>query len=229
MVEDAARQIDWGLCTHCLQCVGACIYESLNGCGKEMTVAEVVAEVLRDEVFYETSQGGVTISGGEALSQGEFLHGLLEASKKAGLHTALDTSGLAPWRVLERVLPLIDLLLYDVKHLESQAHLKMTGVPNEQILANLRKATGRARIWLRLPLIHGFNDSEEHVRGLIELAKEVDAEKISLLPYHLGGESKCQQIGRAYEFYDGRAPDPERVAVLKDLIEQSGVKASVSS
>jgi pyruvate formate lyase activating enzyme len=229
MVEDGPREIDWERCTHCLQCVDSCIYESLNACGREMTVGEVMAEVIRDEVFYETSKGGVTLSGGEALSQGAFLHGLLEASKEAGLHTALDTSGMAPWRVLERVLPLTDLLLYDVKHLDSRAHLEMTGVPNEPILENLRRAAGSTRIWLRVPLIAGFNDSEEHVRGLVDLAKEVGAEKISLLPYHLGGESKCAQIGTVYGFDDGRAPEAEHVAMLKQLIEASGVAASVSS
>jgi pyruvate formate lyase activating enzyme len=229
LVDGEARRIDWALCNHCLRCVEACPHDSLVACGREMHVEEVVAEVVRDRPFYETSNGGVTISGGEALSQAGFLLALLEALKQEKLHTALDTSGFAPGEVLEAVLPLVDLLLYDIKHLDSRAHRSGTGVRNELILENLRMASKNSRIWLRVPLISGYNDSGEHVRELAALAREVGAEKISLLPYHEGGESKSRQIGKPYEFEEGRAPDPERLALLKEWIEREGVVASIGS
>jgi pyruvate formate lyase activating enzyme len=149
--------------------------------------------------------------------------------KDEGVHTALDTSGFAPWGSLEAVLGLVDLVLYDIKHLESEVHRRATGVPNELILENLRKAAGRSPVWLRVPLISGFNDSDEHIESLVGLAKEVDAEKISLLPYHEGGRAKCEQVGRSYEFNEGRAPDDDRVQRLKGLIESGGITASIGN
>jgi len=227
LVDGEAREIDWSRCNHCLRCVEACIYGSLNACGSEMEVAAVVAEVVRDRPFYETSNGGVTLSGGEALSQREFLKALLAALKREELHTVLDTTGFAPWEELEAVLPLVDLLLWDVKHLEPEAHRRMTGVCNELILENLRKAAKTTPVWLRVPLIAGFNDSEAHFGGLVELARAVKAERISLLPYHEGGESKSRQIGQSYPFKEGRAPDEARVIMLKELIEREGLVASI--
>jgi pyruvate formate lyase activating enzyme len=227
LIEGEGRQIDWARCNHCLRCVEACLYGSLNACGREMEVEAVVAEVVRDRPFYETSKGGVTISGGEALSQRDFLLALLTALKDEALHTVLDTAGFAPWQDLEAVLPLVDLLLWDIKHLEPEAHRRMTGVCNEQILENLSRASQSTPVWLRVPLIAGFNDSEMHLCGLVELARKVRAERISLLPYHEGGESKCRQIGRPYEFNEGRAPEEGRVIMLKQLIERAGLAASI--
>jgi pyruvate formate lyase activating enzyme len=229
LVDGEGRKVDWNLCNHCLQCVEACVYGAMAACGREMRVDEIVAEAIRDRAFYETSNGGVTISGGEPLLQSEFLLALLRALKDEGVHTALDTSGFAPWGSLEAVLGLVDLVLYDIKHLESEVHRRATGVPNELILENLRKAAGRSPVWLRVPLISGFNDSDEHIESLVGLAKEVDAEKISLLPYHEGGRAKCEQVGRSYEFNEGRAPDDDRVQRLKGLIESGGITASIGN
>ena len=103
----------------------------------------------------------------------------------------------------------------------------MTGVGNELILENLRRAARTNATWLRVPLISGFNDSEQHIRSVIGLAKEVGAQKLSLLPYHEGGESKSRQIGQSYPFKEGRAPDEARVIMLKELIEREGLVASV--
>jgi pyruvate formate lyase activating enzyme len=194
-----------------------------------MRVEAVVAEAVRDRTFYETSNGGDTISGGEPLCQSEFLLALLRALKDEGLHTALDTSGSAPWESLDAVLDLVDLLLYDIKHLESKVHERATGVGNERILDNLRRAAGRTRIWLRVPLIAGFNDSDEHIGGVLRLAREVGAEKISLLPYHEGGRAKSGQIGGVYAFDEGRAPDEVRVRSLKEFIESGDVTASIGA
>jgi len=225
----AGREIDWSRCTHCLRCVDACPYGSLNACGRELVVDAVVAEAVRDRPFYATSNGGVTISGGEALAQPDFLHALLKALKREGLHTALDTSGFAPWETLERVLPFVDLLLWDVKHLDPAKHVEGTGVSNELILENLRRAARTVPVWLRVPLIADYNDAREHVAAIVDLAREIGAERICLLPYHEGGEPKSRQIGRAYGFEEGRAPDAEHVAALREWIAREGVAAHVES
>jgi pyruvate formate lyase activating enzyme len=102
-------------------------------------------------------------------------------------------------------------------------------VPNKIILDNLRKAAKRSHIWLRVPLISGFNDSEDHIKRIVLLAQEIGAQKISLLPYHEGGKSKCEQLGLPYGFPDGKEPDEKRVDKLKRMIEKSGLRASVGN
>jgi len=229
IAEEKGRKIDWGKCNQCLQCVDACIYGSLNICGRHMEVKEVFDEVIRDEPFYKNSGGGVTVSGGEALSQSEFVTELLEMSKKEGLHTALDTTGYAPWEKMERVLNSVDLVLFDIKHLDSREHKRTTSVKNELILENLEKTSQLKRLWLRMPLIKGYNDSEAYIRDIALLGKRIGAEKISLLPYHEGGESKCEQLGRSYLFTGAAAPDDEHIDSLKQIVESLGIKTSIGS
>jgi len=224
------RRIHWDRCAQCLACVDVCIYGSLQRCGRQMGVEDVLEEVVRDEAFYRNSGGGMTVSGGEALSQGAFVARLFEEAKRAGLHTALDTSGYASWGILEYVIKRADLILWDIKHLDEEAHRWGTGVGNALILENLKRASGLAKaIWLRMPLIKDFNDSEPHIRRIIALGKEIGAEKVSLLPYHEGGKSKCEQMGRVYPFPEGRSPDEETLDRLKRMIEAAGLRASVGS
>lgn len=229
LCEDEGREIDWVRCSQCLLCVEACQYGSLNACGRTMQVAEVVDEVVADRVFYETSNGGVTFSGGEPLWQVDFLRFLLMACKEERLHTALDTSGCARWQDIEGLLRFVDLVLYDVKHLDPLEHRRVTGAGNELILENLRRVAKTTATWLRVPLIAGFNDSEQHISGVVELAKEIGAERVSLLPYHEGGKVKSGQIGEAYGFSEGRTPTGEHIAELKKIAERKGMEMSVGS
>jgi pyruvate formate lyase activating enzyme len=194
-----------------------------------MRVRDVVDEVMRDEAFYRNSGGGVTMSGGEPLLQADFVVGLLRELKKRGVHTAVDTSGYVAWSQVEKVLPHADLLLFDVKHLDDERHLRATGVHNGPILENLKKASGLLPLWLRLPLIGDFNDGEEYIRRVALLGKEIGAEKISLLPYHEGGKSKCEQLGRPYPFPDGRPVADEHVNDLKGIFEKEGLRVGVGS
>ena len=229
LTREVGRKIAWDKCNHCLACVDACIYNSLNVCGKYMNLEEVLDEVIKDEAFYKNSGGGMTISGGEALSQWDFVGRLLKEGKRLGLHTALDTSGYTPWERMKEVLPFVDLILWDIKHLDSREHKKMTGVENQMILKNITKASKKKTLWLRMPLIAGFNDSDAHIAKLIDLAKAVTAQKISLLPYHEGGKSKCEQLGRSYPFPEGRAPSDERIESIQAMIEKQGLNVSIGS
>lgn len=227
--KEEGRKIDWNRCSQCLECTEACIYNSLNRCGRDVNVEEVLDEVMRDEAFYNNSGGGITVSGGEALSQIKFVAVLLERSKQEGLHTAIDTAGYAPWQDMKKVLHFADLVLFDIKHLDNREHKRATGVGNELILKNLIRASKETKIWLRVPLISGFNDSEEHIQGIATLGRKVGAEKISLLPYHEGGKSKCRQMGLTYGLPDGKAPEDEHIQELKNLVGKIGLKAGIRS
>lgn len=231
ITKEEGRKIDWEKCNQCLRCVAACIYNSLNRCGTYMEVKEVFDEVVKDEDFYKNSGGGVTVSGGEPLLQTEFVYKLLRICKERGLPTALDTTGYAAWEKIEKILPLTDLLLWDIKHLDTREHKRSTGVENEPILENLAKAARSklSHIWLRIPLIADFNDSEEHLRSIAALGKKIGAEKISLLPYHEGGKSKAEQLGRSYEFSEAKAPSDEHITRLKQMMEQEGVRVAIGN
>jgi pyruvate formate lyase activating enzyme len=229
MTREEGRKIDWSKCNQCLECIKACIYNSLTACGRHLQVRDVVDEILKDADFYKNSRGGMTVSGGEALSQSTFTAGLLEACKQEGLHTALDTTGYASWDKTKSVLAHVDLVLFDIKHLDPQEHMKATGVENGIILENLLKLTGEKEVWLRMPLIAGFNDSETHLVRVAALVKKVGARKLSLLPYHEGGIAKCRQLGRAYPWPDAKAPDGAHVERLKALMQKEGVTVTVGS
>jgi len=229
ITREKGRKIDWSKCNQCLECIKACIYNALMTCGRYVQVSDVVDEILRDADFYKNSGGGMTVSGGEALSQSSFTADLLAACKREGLHTALDTTGYASWEKMKPVLAHVDLVLFDIKHLDCLEHQKATGVKNGIILENLLKLSGKKAIWLRMPLIAGFNDSEDHLVRVTTLAKKVGARKLSLLPYHEGGISKCHQLGRPYPWPDAKAPGDEHVLKLKELIASEGINVSIGS
>jgi len=190
---------------------------------------EVLDEVVRDRDFYGNSGGGVTVSGGEPLSQPEFVTGFLESCREEGLHTALDTTGYAAWEIMEHVVKLVDLVLFDVKHLDPEKHRYATGRDNRLIMENLKKTSQVAVTWLRVPLISGFNDCEEEIGELAKLGKTLGVEKVSLLPYHEGGVSKSTQMGKAYRLPDAHGPDGERLNRLREIIEGEGVPVSLGS
>lgn len=228
-IHEHQRTIDRNKCNDCFNCVEFCIYRSLSVCGRYMSSPDILEEILKDKAFYENSGGGVTVSGGEPLSQGDFVADLFALCRNAGLNTVLDTTGYAPWETMKAVIEFADLILFDIKHLDREAHKKTTGVDNHLILQNLKRAADYARIWLRIPLIAGFNDSEEHVRAITRLGRRYRVEKISLLPYHEGGKTKCEQIGGAYSFPGNSPPDDAHLIRLKQIIEHEGLKCDVGT
>lgn len=224
-IEGEGRVVDWDACTHCLQCVDACLYGAMTTSGHERRVEDVMRIVMQDKIFYEKSGGGLTVSGGEPLLQFEFTSALLAAAKAEGLHTTMDTCGYAPWERFEAVLPHLDLALFDIKHLDDTEHERATTVSNRIILENLEKLKGRVAIWIRVPLIAGYNDSPEHIARVADLAAHIGAERLSLLPYHEGGLSKCAQIGKAYEIEEDAEPAQDHIEALAQIIKARGVDA----
>lgn len=200
-------------CTRCGACAIACQAEALMMSGQEMTVAEVIAEIERDSLFYDESGGGVTFSGGEPLMQPDFLAELLRTCRARGLHTALDTSGYAPWATLERVSEDVSLFLYDLKLMDDRKHREFTGVSNELILANLRELARRgSAIIIRLPLIPGINDDPENIRRTGEFVASLARPcPINILPYHRAGIAKYTKLGRAYPLPEVEPPAEGRL------------------
>ncbi len=216
-------------CTVCGKCAEVCHAGALEMVGREMSADEVMAEVVKDRQFYETSGGGVTLSGGEPMVQPEFAGELLEKAKGEGLHTCLDTCGNVSYDRYEAVMPFVDLFLYDIKETDSARHEQFTGAGNELILENLKKldaAGGNAII--RCPVIPGMNDREEHFRAVGALASSLkNVQGINLMAYHPLGSSKSERLGKEYKVdceEAAGASDIERW--LKLLADVSGVSVS---
>ena len=193
----AVHAFDRARCRSCGTCAAACASGALETVGREIEAEDVLREVLRDRVFYETSGGGLTLSGGEPLLQPAFAAALLRAAKAEGLHTAVETSGFAPWKDLDALAGSVDLFLYDIKETDPERHREFTGVPNESILGNLRKLhAGGARIALRCPIIPACNDREDHFAGIAALMRELPGlAETELLAYHPLGQGKGARLG----------------------------------
>ncbi len=228
-LEGGVARIDRALCDLCMDCAAACPTGALEVSGEEVTIEEAVNESCRDEPFYKNSDGGVTLSGGEPLFQPAFALRFLRECKERGLSTALDTCGYAPWEVFEGILAHTDLVLFDVKHLDPEMHLEGTGVDNDLILDNLRRmtASGRTRVWIRIPVIPGYNDSEEHARALAERLAGMPVEKVSLLDYHEWGKPKYGFLGKEVPFQGEVSEDPERLERLKGIMESAGLSVTI--
>ena len=177
-------------------------------CGREMSVDEVMAEVLRDAVFYRSSGGGVTFTGGEPTFQFEFLKALCAAARDAGVHVAVDTSGYAPWERFAELAPLVDLFLYDLKCMDSERHARLVGVPNERILENLRRLDeSGAKTWIRCPLVPGLNDRDDDLLALRAFTDGLrNMEKLEICPYHPLGLEKCAKFGLTPRYSEKAQP-----------------------
>jgi pyruvate formate lyase activating enzyme len=228
-VVDGVACVERTLCDLCMECVEACPTGSLEVSGKEITIQEAVHECCQDEPFYRNSDGGVTLSGGEPLYQPGFALQFLKACQEKGLHTALDTCGYAPWEVFEEILAYTDLVLFDVKHLDPEMHLRGTGVENGLVLANLRKTldSRRAGVWIRIPVIPGYNDSEEHAGEVARTLSRGPVEKVSLLGYHEWGKPKYGFLGRGYPFEGEVARGQEKLERMRDIIEAEGLSVTI--
>jgi len=206
--------LNQSLCVGCGDCIRACPNGARELAGRQMSVEQVISEIVKDTLFYEESGGGVTFSGGEPLMQAEFVRAVATRCQAFDIHTALDTSGYASEDALMKVTNVIDLFLYDVKTLDDATHLAHTGVSNRSILRNLRMLDDMGkRIWIRFPLVPGVNDDEHSLSDLIDLICSLRAvEAIQVLPYHRAGAGKYRRLGREYAFLETEEPSGEDAA-----------------
>ena len=203
-------------CIGCQACADVCSFGALESFGKEYSIDEIIREVGRDRAYYGES-GGVTISGGEPFTQFSALIDVLKALKENGYHTCIETSGYTSAERIRQAYEYTDLFLYDVKCIDSDKHRKYTGVDNQMILDNLRwlLTTGK-RVWVRIPIIPTFNDTEKEMLRIKSLLDSYGApERIELLPYHAMGEHKYAAIGKTVQTYS--VPSEEKMMRLKKI------------
>ena len=218
------------LCKMCGKCAEVCPTKAIEISGHPMSVAEIMNEIEKERVFFDQSGGGVTFSGGEPLLQSKFLIELLDECSKRGIHTAVDTAGLANTEIILDVAKRTDLFLYDLKMMDSERHRKWVGVPNEKILENLKavSATG-VKIIIRIPLIGGVNDDAENMEATARFVAELSGEKklVNLLPYHKIAQTKYQKLGRPEDFQLLEEPTKEAQQQAIAIFERYGIQASI--
>lgn len=193
-----------------------CPSKAFHVIGKEMTVDEVLHEALKDKAFFDTSGGGITLSGGEPLMQGDFAVSILEKAKEQNIHTTIETCGCVPWETFDRAASFLDYLIMDVKCFDEKKHVQNTGGSNRQILENLSRVRSKypfLKIKVRTPVIPGVNDSEEEIGRIVDFIK-TKAVEYELLKYHKLGLPKYESLGREYPMGDAELSE-ERFSELK--------------
>jgi len=219
-------------CTICGSCVETCYAEALELMGKKMTVEQVMDEVLRDRMFYETSGGGITLSGGEPVLHAAFSMEILKCSKQSALHTAIETCGNYPWEQLEKLLPFIDLIMMDIKLFNSAKHQSITGQRNERTLENGRRlALSGKPIIFRTPVIPTVNDNLEDIKSIALFIRELmqsragndPAIQYELLPFHKLAADKYRHLGREYPAQHLDSPENGWLKSVVDTVQMLGV------
>jgi len=212
-------------CAGCGICARQCYAGAIELVGREMTVRQVLDDVLRDLPFYQSSGGGLTVSGGEPMAQFPFTAALLRTARSEGLHTCLDTCGYAPTGQFLSLIEVVDLFLYDMKDTNPERHQKLTGVSLEPILTYLEQIDAAGgRIVLRCPLIPGLNTDRDHLRRLGELAQSMaNIQEVTVHPYHPLGHSKAERIGKPWPLGElGFTPPDEIDTWIKEIQAHTG-------
>lgn len=227
--DDDLIIVDREKCVGSGECVEVCPSEALELVGKEITVRDLVAELMKDGVFYQTSGGGVTFSGGEPLCQPGFVRQVAEELSKQGVHTALDTAGDIPWNQFEEVLDVIDLVLYDIKTVDRDLHKQLTGRDNDLIIENARKLSKKnIPMHMRLVVVPGLNDSLEDLTERMEFITSLEnVEQVDLLPYHRYGVGKYAQLGMDYQLRDVEEYSDEQIETFRSHIAPYGIPVTV--
>ena len=193
--------IDTNKCTLCKQCINTCPQKALTSEGEIKTVQQVLDIVLQDEVFYEESDGGITLSGGEFLMQTQFAEELLIAAKEKNLHTCCETTGFCTPEKFQHIIQYIDYILFDLKHWDSQRHLEGTGIDNKLILTNMKyDISNGKKVRHRIPVIPNFNDSLEDAKKFCNILHDVGSNQCQLLPFHQFGENKYHLLNKQYAY-----------------------------
>jgi len=222
--------VDRAECSGCGCCVSVCYAQARTLVGRSVGVKDVLGVVLRDRVFYEESGGGVTVGGGEPLEQPDFVAALLQSCRDEDVHTAIETCGLAHREVLEKVLQHTDLLLFDLKHMNTETHKRYTGAGNECILENAKNASKIAKeMIVRLPLIPNVNSSQENIEDLAQFitASLRRVRKVDVLPYHTMGASKIMRLGKKYPMNDFEPLKKTEIERAKAILESYGLEVKV--
>lgn len=225
-----------GRCLSCQLCANACLQNAIRFAGEKVSIGHIMDIIRRDKAYYTHSGGGVTVSGGEAFVQFNGLIDILSACREEGIHTAVETCGQVEPGKIHRALPLIDLFLFDIKHSDKTLLKKETGAHSDTILENLSyiAACDPQKVIIRTPVIPGFNFNENDIQfgetaiqSIFELAMHLKIKKIHLLPYHILGKGKYEQMGLAYPFAYDRILSKDALIPLKEIGEKMGLSVQI--
>lgn len=222
---DGKHYVNYEQCKLCRKCIKACTPDALSIIGESISVEEVMDEVIKDKKFYDNSGGGITVTGGEPTAQINFLVKLLENCKQENIHTAIETCGYATENDYKKILPLVDLFLFDYKITGKNKHKKYTGVSNKLILSNLDLLCKRdANVILRCPIIPGINNCEEHYKAIADLTNKYKSIlETHVMVYNNWGISKNKNIGN-FNYFKTRMFSEEEMASLIKKLRELGVK-----
>lgn len=226
-IVDGKIVFDRSKCTACGVCTDWCITEARELAGKEYTVDALVKEAMKDKIFYEQSGGGVTLSGGEVMASQhmDYVEEVCRKLHENGVSVFIDTSGYTDYENLKRVLPYVDVFLYDIKVMDPKDHKKFIGVDNSLILENLKKLSDEgAGLYIRLPIIQQVNATDEHIESVIHFLKEnnIHARQVNLLPYHDIGKGKYASLDMEYHDDEMSVPVSELMEHFKSMFEEQG-------
>jgi len=231
-IQDSAHAIDRAACLACGRCVERCPHGALSIKGHSIPADSVIAKAARLKPFFDHSSGGITITGGEVTGQVPFAKAVLEGCRLEEIHTAIETSGACGWGRLEALLEHTDLVLYDIKLMDDDAHRRWTGASNKRILENaarLAKASnnGGPQVQVRVPLIPDITDTEENLRAIFAFMREVDLPSVALLPYNPSSAAKYEWLDLEYTV-EGEPQSEERLQELLELARTSDLEAAIS-
>ena len=226
-IVDGKIVFDRSKCTACGVCTDWCITEARELAGKEYTVDALVKEAMKDKIFYEQSGGGVTLSGGEVMASQhmDYVEEVCRKLHENGVSVFIDTSGYTDYKNLKRILPYVDVFLYDIKVMDPKDHKKFIGVDNSLILENLKKLSDEgAGLYIRLPIIQQVNATDEHIESVMHFLKEnnIHARQVNLLPYHDIGKGKYASLDMEYHDDEMSVPVSELMEHFKSMFEEQG-------
>jgi pyruvate formate lyase activating enzyme len=228
--EDTKASIDINKekCITCseLKCIDMCLNDALRPTGKTMTVEQVMKVIKRDSPYYKRN-GGVTLSGGDPTYQPEFAVNILKACKEEYINTAVESAMFTSAEIVNKFIPVTDLFLTDIKHMDEDKHKKLTGVSNKPILNNISIISKHKPVVIRVPVIPDLNDDKENIISISRFCAENNIDRVNLLPYHKLGVAKYEQLGLTYDISDVNSPDKEKMELLKESVESLGVKCII--
>jgi pyruvate formate lyase activating enzyme len=228
IIRRPAARIDVTRCSACGACATACPQQAIMIIGQRWPVEVLAAEIKRDSDFFEESGGGVTLSGGEPMLQHAYLARLLPNLKAHGLHVTLETCGVFAWQPIVALLPHLDLIYFDIKHMAKEAHTDLTGRDNTRILDNFIRLSHRlAHLQARMPLVPGMNDDESNLRATARFLRQNHHHRIHCLPYHNLGEAKLARLQTDLKPLNTERMTPEGLQWVQETFEQEGVHALI--
>ena len=228
-MENGEIRFDRDKCVNCCKCAEVCYAEARHQSGDWMSLDEIKEAVDKDIVFYRNSGGGITFSGGEAMCFPEVVRDLAKYYKEEQqVSTAIETCGYVAWENYEQVIPYLDLVMYDLKCMNDERHMRYTGGSNKRILENLEKISKSVDTIVRIPIIPSVNDSEEDIDAFGTYIRDLGTIRtIHILAYHNYGMGKYEALGRNYQLKDLEAPSDEHMQEIKEQLEGYGFEVNI--